>query len=326
MKKGMILLLAVTILFSALAYTGGRESIVICASTEQYRNDSIQQQLHEKFPEYNIIVMYMSTGKAAAKVFAEGQGTEIDIMLGLETGYMNKISGSLADISGMSRIDYMEGLAPADNQNLWVTWERQAGAIIVNREVLDKYGLEAPKTYEDLLKPEYKGLIAMPDPKSSGTGYFFYKNWVNLWGDQGALEYVDKLYGNLKQFTESGSGPIKMLKQGEVAIGLALTFQGISEINNGQPFEIIFPPEGSPYSLTGTAIVDGHQNKEGVAEVFDYLIHEALIYDKENFSPEQIYEGQINNLSNYPENIPYADMAGIQDDKEKERLLAQWKY
>lgn len=169
-------------------------------------------------------------------------------------------------------------------------------------------------------------MIAMPDPKSSGTGYFFYKNWVNAWGDEAALDYVDKLYENLKQFTESGSGPIKMLKQGEVAIGLALTFQGVSEINNGQPFDIIFPPEGSPYSLTGTAIVDGHQEKAGVMEVYDYLIHDALIYDKENFSPEKIYEGQINNLANYPEDIPYADMTGIQDNDEKERLLAQWKY
>lgn len=326
MKKGMILLLAVTILFSVLAYSGGQESIVICASTEQYRNDSIQQQLHERFPEHNIIVMYMPTGKAAAKVFAEGEGTEVDILLGLETGYLNKISGSLANISGMSEIPYADGLTPADNQNLWVTWERQAGAIIVNRDVLAKYGLEAPKTYADLLNPEYAGLVAMPDPKSSGTGYFFYKNWVNNWGDVATLEYVDKLYGNLKQFTESGSGPIKMLKQGEVAIGLALTFQAVSEINEGQPFEIIFPPEGSPYSLTGTAIVEGHQEKAGVAEVYEYLIHEALIYDKENFSPEEIYEGQINNLANYPANIPYADMTGIQDNNEKERLLAQWKY
>lgn len=326
MKKGLILLLIITLLFTVLSTKGSEESIVICASTEQYRNDAIQELLAEKFPDRNIIVMYMSTGKAAAKVFAEGPGTEVDIMLGLETGYMNKIKGSLADISGLSRIPYVEGLAPADNQNRWITWERQAGAIIVNREILKKHGLEVPKTYEDLLKPEYKGLIAMPDPKSSGTGYFFYKNWVNLWGEQGALDYVDKLYGNLKQFTESGSGPIKLLTQGEVAVGLALTFQAVTEINEGQPFEIIYPPEGSPYSLTGSAIVEGHKEKEGVQEVFDYLIHDCLIYDKENFSPETIYEGQIVTLAGYPENIPYADMAGIQDDQVKERLLSIWKY
>ena len=326
MKKGLIALLLVTLLFTFLADHGGKESIVVCASAEQYRNDAMQEQLSEQFPEYNIIVMYMSTGKAAAKVYAEGTGTEIDMLVGLETGYLHKISDNLADISGLSQIPYVEGVTPADNDNLWVTWERQAGAIIVNTDILTKYGLEAPKTYEDLLKPEYKGLIAMPDPKSSGTGYFFYKNWVNLWGDQDALDYVDKLYGNLKQFTESGSGPIKLLRQGEVAIGLALTFQAVSEINDGQPFAIFYPPEGSPYSLTGTAIIDGHQEKDGVQEVYDYIINHFLIYDKENFSPEIIYEGQTIALKNYPQDIPYADMTGIQDDKEKERLLALWKY
>lgn len=326
MKKGLILLLAVTLLFAAAATRGSQESIVICASSEQYRNDAMQEQLSEAFPEKNIIVMYMSTGKAAAKVFAEGTNTEIDMLVGLETGYLHKISENLADISGASRLPYMDGVTPEDNGNLWATWERQAGAIIVNTGILDKYGLEAPETYEDLLKPEYKGLIAMPDPKSSGTGYFFYKNWVNLWGDEGALEFVDKLYGNLKQFTESGSGPIKLLRQGEVAIGLALTFQAVSEINGGQPFQIIYPPEGSPYSLTGTAIIDTHQDKEGVREVYDYIIHDFLTYDKTHFSPEIIYEGQTIALDNYPQDISYADMTGIQDDKEKERLLALWKY
>ena len=326
MKKVLILILLATLLVTALAANGGREAIVICASSEQYRNDTLQQQLSEAFPEHNIIVMYMSTGKAAAKVFAEGPATEIDILVGMETGYLHKISGNLADISGLSRIPYMEGITPADNDNLWVTWERQAGAIIVNRDILAKYGLEAPATYEDLLKPEYKGLIAMPDPKSSGTGYFFYKNWVNIWGAEAALAYVDALYGNLKQFTESGSGPIKLLRQGEVAIGLALTFQAVSEINDGQPFDIIYPPEGSPYSLTGTAILDRHREKDGVEAVYDYIIHNFLVYDKEQFSPEIIYEGQTIALENYPQDISYADMTGIQDHKEKERLLTLWKY
>ena len=326
MKKGLALLLAVTLLFTVMAQRGNKESIVICASAEQYRNDAMQEQLTARFPQYNIIVMYMSTGKAAAKVFAEGPGTEIDILVGLETGYMNKIRENLADISGMSRIPYMSNLTVEDNRNLWVTWERQAGAIIVNRDILNKYGLEAPKTYEDLLKPEYKGLVAMPDPKSSGTGYFFYKNWINLWGEEKTLAFVDQLHGNLKQFTESGSGPIKLLRQGEVAIGLALTFQAVSEINDNQPFEIIYPPQGSPYSLTGTAIVDNHQDKAGVREVYDFIIHEFLMYDKENFSPELIYEGQTILLDNYPQDIAYADMTGIQDDQEKERLLAIWKY
>ncbi len=326
MKKIFIAILAVTLIFTVLSGIETKESIIICSSAEQFRNDALQEMLNEKFPDKNIIVMYMPTGKAASKVLVEGEKSEIDIVMALETGYMNKISHNLADISGKSNIQYVEGLSPENNKNKWVTWEKQAGAIIVNREILDKHGLEAPTSYEDLLKPEYKDLIAMPDPKSSGTGYFFYKSWVNEWGDDATLEYVDKLYKNLKQFTESGSGPIKMLKQGEIAIGLALTFQAVSEMNDGQPFEIIYPEQGSPYSLTGTGIVKGHDKKDGVSEVYDFIINEFLVYDKENFSPETIYEGQSNKMPNYPVDIKYANMDGIQNDKEKERLLKQWKY
>ncbi len=326
MKKGLIFLLAITLAFTLMADFGGKESIVICAATDQYRNDDLQLRLNEKFPDRNIIVMYMPTGKAAAKIYAEGTDTEVDILLAIETGYLKKLENYLADISGISKIDYLDGLAPEDYDNHWVTWERFAGSIIVNTEILEKHGLEAPKTYEDLLKPEYKDLIAMPDPKSSGTGYFFLKNWVNIMGEKEAFEYVDRLRPNLKQFTESGSGPIKMLTQGEVGVGLGMTFQAVSEMNKGQPFEIIFPPLGSPYSLSGTAIIDGHQDKKGVKEVFEYIANDFIVRDKENYSPELIYHNQKNNIPNYPKDIAYGDMKGIEDDKEKERLLALWKY
>ena len=233
MKKWIALLVVVTLAFTIAAQTGNQESIVICATTEQFRIDELQRQLDEKFPQYNVIVMYMSTGKAAAKVYAEGTNTEVDILLAMESGYLSKLKGNLADVSGTCDLPFKPGLTIADNDNRWVTWEMFAGAIIVNTNILEKYGLEAPTCYEDLLKPEYKGLIAMPDPKSSGTGYLFFKSWVNAWGEEKALAYVDQLYSNIKQFTESGSGPVKLLKQGEIAVGLGMTFQAITESNDG---------------------------------------------------------------------------------------------
>ena len=326
MKKVLAVLLVVTIVLTAYTMKASEDTIVICSSAEQFRNDALQETLNKQFPQYNIVVMYMATGKAATKIAVEGTGTDVDILLGLETGYLTKIKQNLANIEGISQIPYLNGLSPADCDNKWVTWERFAGAIIINTETIKKYGLEVPKTYEDLLDPQYENLIAMPDPKSSGTGYFFLKNWVNAMGEEQAFAYVDELHKNIKQFTESGSGPIKLLIQGETAIALGMTFQAVSEINNGMPFEIIYPEEGSPYSLTGTAIVEGKQNKKGVEEVFDYIVNEFMVYDKENFSPEAVYENQKNLVENYPRNIQYADMTGIDDPNEKERLLEKWKY
>ena len=51
-----------------------------------------------------------------------------------------------------------------------------------------------------------------------------------------------------------------------------------------------------------------------------------MIYDKMYGSPEKVLKVQENGIENYPENIKYANMTGIEEIEEKERLLAKWKY
>lgn len=326
MKKLFLLIVTLTILLVFDVSQQEKDTIIIYSSMEQYRGEELQKQLNEKFPDFQIRVMYVSTAKSAAKISVEKENTDADIIVGLETSYLEKIKDNLATLTDIPELDYVEGLETYAHDNKYVTWERQAGAFIVNKTAIKKYGLDIPQSYEDLLKPEYKDLIAMPDPKSSGTGYFFYKSLVNTMGETEALNYFDKLENNIKQFTESGSGPIKLLIQGESAIGLGLTFQAVSEIDKQSPFEIIYPEEGSPYSLTGTGLVKGREQDENIKKVFNFIISDFLIYDKEHFSPEQILKNQKNTMEHYPQNIIYADMTGIDSITEKERLLDLWKY
>lgn len=69
-----------------------------------------------------------------------------------------------------------------------------------------------------------------------------------------------------------------------------------------------------------------HADDPDVQRVFDFIINDFLLYDKEHFSPEAILQNQKNTIQNYPTHIPYADMSGIEDIHEKERLLDLWKY
>jgi len=291
---------------------------------EQFRNDELQKQLNERFPDRNIYVMYNSTAKSAARISVEGENTDADIVVGLESSYFEKIKDYFENSEPFSTIPYLEDCVVSHHR--YVTWERSGGSFIVNTKVLQEKGLDMPKTYEDLLKPEYQGLIAMPDPKSSSTGYFYYLSLVNALGEEEALAYFDQLAKNIKSFTESGSGPVKLLIQGEVAIAMGMTFQGITEMNNGHPFVLIEPDLGSPYTMSGTGLVKGRADQPEIVEVYQFIINDFIKYDKENFNPGLIYEGQACKLENYPQDVHFSDMSHIDDIKEKERLLARWKY
>lgn len=324
MKKIFYTLIVCALLLVFITVNKSNNSIIIYSSMEQFRNDALQEQLNEYFPELDVYVMYVSTGKAAAKLSIEGVDSDADIVVGLDNAYMKKIEHVMADVSSYSMLEYEEDMVVSSGK--YLTWERQAGSIIVNKMILEKEGLPVPETYEDLLNPVYRNLIAMPDPKSSGTGFFFFKSLVNELGEEAAFEYIDQLAFNVKQFTESGSGPVKLLIQGEVAIGLGLTFQAVNEMNNGNDFLLIEPEYGSPYSLTSTSMLEGRQENEDIVRVFEYIVNDYMVYDKMYGSPEKVLKEQDNRIENYPENITYANMSGIDDIDEKERLLSKWKY
>lgn len=322
MKKILYGLIICTILLTYITTTKNEDSIIVYSSMEQFRNDELQEQLNEEFPDLDVYVMYVSTAKAAAKLSIEGTATDADIVVGLESAYMSKAEEHMADVRSYSHLEYEEDMIVESGK--YLTWERQAGSIIVNKTILDREGLPVPETYEDLLNPVYKNYIAMPDPKSSGTGFFFFKNLVNVMGEEEAFAYIDGLAKNVKQFTESGSGPVKLLIQGEVAIGLGLTFQGVNEMNNGNDFVLIEPEFGSPYSVTSTSMLEGRQHDEDVVRVFEFIVNDYMLYDKMYGSPEKVLKEQVNGVENYPQDIQYADMHGIDDIEEKERLLSKW--
>ena len=300
------------------------EEVIIFTSSEDFRIEHLQNRLNEQFPQYNVIISYMTTGSLAAKLMAEGTATDCDIIGELDSAYLEGILENLADLSSFDSSAFLDELVPAHRR--YLPFIKSSGCIIVNESFLASRNIPLPASYRDLLRPEYRGVLSMPNPRSSGTGYFFLKNLVNVWGEAAAFEYFDRFAENVLQFTSSGSGPINALIQGEAGIGLGMTFQAVTAINNGMPLRIMFFEEGSPYTVYGMAMIRGKETSQAVREVFDFYVNTLTREDKELFAPEQIFKVQVNNIPNYPQNVRTADMRGIESLPEKERLLDIWRY
>ena len=315
--------LSTCVLISGCGKKDDPNRVVIYSSAEEYRNEYFQKRLDEQFPDYDIVIEYMPSGNQAARIQAEGKDTEADILFDIDYGYVETLEPYLAKLDGYDQSIFMDDAKSESGK--YLPEYRNGGAIIINLDVLEEKGLTEPTSYEDLLGKEWKGLISMPNPKSSGTGYIFLKSLVNAWGEDAAFAYFDKLEKNIVQFTSSGSGPVNALIQGEVAVGLGMTAQATKAINDGANLKILFFEEGSPYSLYGYGIIDGKETKKSVQEVFDFFYTTLVEEDKQLFVPEQIYKDKTFSIENYPTNIPYSDMKN-NTNEEKQRLLEKWKY
>lgn len=296
--------------------------VVIVTSAEDYRVNHLKKELDKKFKDIDIEVVPLGTGKSAAKIKAEGKNTETDIVMDLEVGHSDALNDFYDSTDFMDKSVYLE-----DTNANYVYDVKCSGAFIINPKVIKEKGLEIPRKYEDLLKPEYKGLIAMPDPKVSGGGYMFYLNIMNLYGEEKGLEYIDKLEKNIKQFTTSGSAPVKMLLQEEIAIGFGLITQSTNKINEGANLEIIVPETGAPWTISTNAIIKGKAKKENVRKVFEYIATDYTPnIDGSLYNPDKVYKNQQNKVKNYPKDIKFGDMTGLNSMDKKKDLISKWKY
>lgn len=324
MKKkfvGIVAIIVCMMMLFGCSNSKSENSIVIWTSGEDYRNEFYLSSLKERFPEYDISLEYMNSSTIAAKILEEGKDCKADIILSEEYGYLVMCEDYLATLDDFDYSVFLDDIVPSSKK--YTPELKNGGAIIINTDVLKEKGLKEPTSYQDLLDPSYKDLIAMPSPASSGTGYMFLRQLTNEWGEDEAFSYFEKLTDNILQYSSSGSGPVNSLVQGEVVIGLGMISQAVEEINQGVNLKIVFFEEGAPYSMYGNAILLNSYDNEKVKEVFNYLSTELVKQNNELFFPDQIFKDYIPNINNYPKDVKYGNMSN-DTKEEKERLLSKW--
>lgn len=330
MKKKFMLILAVLLAFVSLTFTGcGKEEIVIYTSIEDYTMEFLQESLEKELPDCKIVVEYMSTSNIAAKIIQEGENSDCDIVFAEAYGYIDKMmqAGALADIHEFYDYNvYIDSAVKTPAKNYMLPALMQGGGIIVNNAVLTQKGLEKPTKYSDLLSEDFRGLVSMPSPKSSGTGYMFYLSIINEMGEEAGLKYFEDLTPNILQYTSSGSTPVNSLVYREVAVGFGMIGHAAEKISQGNTdLEIIFFEEGAPYEFYGNCIVKGKEKRENVKKAMDYLYNTFTDECCAKYNPEPVLKNKTYEVANFPKNIEYSDMSNNTLER-KEELLKKWKY
>lgn len=139
---------------------------------------------------------------------------------------------------------------------------------IVNDQILEEKGLEAPKTWKDLAKEEYKGEIIMSNPAISGTNYAALKGLLDLYGEEEGWALFEKINENIEFYSKRGKDPQEKTAQGEFAIGIIPVDKKAFDAAEDNGLSVVYPEDGVSWVPEGVAVFKDSENAD-VAKAFE---------------------------------------------------------
>ena len=150
--------------------------------------------------------------------------------------------------------------------NLWVGTNVHLMVIMVNEKQLQ--GLPVPKTWSDLMKPEWKGKFAITDPSKSATAYMLVYGLLKQFGREG----LEKIAANAVVTSSSGT-TYKGTATGEYPVGLTIEYAAQEYVAGGQKeIRLVYPSEGSYLAPEGMFIFKGAKNAEAAKAFYNILL------------------------------------------------------
>ncbi|MCK7609137.1 putative 2-aminoethylphosphonate ABC transporter substrate-binding protein [Acinetobacter portensis] len=253
-----------------------QEELTVYTAVETDQLSRYQWALKKAHPELKIKWVRDSTGIVTAKLLAEKNKPQADVVMGL--ALTSLLVMDQENLLHPYRPKNIEALKPNFySQKTIPTWTGMTAwesALCVNTVELKKRNLPVPQSWQDLTKAQYKDLIVMPNPASSGTGYLDVTAWIQIFGEQKAWPYMKDLDRNISQYVHSGSKPCKMAAQGEAVIGISFGYPGLKLQAQGAPLELVYPKEGLGWEMEASAIVKGTKHLSSAQKFIDWTVSE----------------------------------------------------
>jgi iron(III) transport system substrate-binding protein len=323
----------IAFLVAALSAAGGalaqgKTQLLVYTALETDQLKAYEQGFYAENPGIEIRWVRDSTGVITAKLLAEKANPQADAVMGVAASSLALLdaNGMLIPYAPINLDAIMSKYRDAKSPPAWFGMDVWGATVCFNTIEAKKRNIPKPETWKDLTKPDYKGQVVMPNPASSGTGFFDVTAWLALWGEKGGWDYMDKLHANIAQYTHSGSKPCNQAAAGEFVVGISFEYRANSNKAKGAPIDLVFPKEGLGWDLEAFGVHKGTKKLEAAKKLADWASSKnAMILYGKNFAITA-QPGVAQPLPNIPKD--YEERLVKMDFKKaaesRERILAEW--
>lgn len=208
-------------------------------------------------------------GAALPKLLTELRmgATDVDVYDTSDAGLMEQLrkQGHLLRYESPELAAY----APQYKSNpvgFWAAYYINIGAIMYDPRYVQPD--TAPKTWLDLLDPQWKGQVGFQNA-SAGTQY----TWWYLLKDILPKDYWDRLAAQKPRAYSSSTQIVTDLHNGNLKIGGKVSsFQYLKSKRLKQPIEVVFPPEGAPSQSQVVGIIGPTKRPNAAKAYVNFLL------------------------------------------------------
>jgi iron(III) transport system substrate-binding protein len=303
-------------------------TIVVYTALEEDQLKAYVPIFTQRYPNIKLEIVRDSTGIITSRLLAEKDNPRADVVWGLAAtsllvaAQQNMLEAYAPENLGKVNPRFRDSANPPR----WVGIDVWEAAICVNTVEMQKRNLPIPTTWADLAKPEYRGLIVMPNPGSSGTGYLAIAGWMKTMGRDGANRYMDQLHENIAAYTHSGSKPCRQAGTGEFPMGISFGYRGVTQARSGEPIRVVWPTEGSGWDLEANSLIRKATIKPAARTFLDWALTDQMMIEyAKNYPITSIPTGQPVPAGYLPEPLrQLVDLDLNQAARDREAILAEW--
>lgn len=296
------------------------QSVVLYSSNNPEAIANAATALKKKNPKLSVQSVTGGTGTLMKRIQAEAANPGADL-------FWSGGFGTLAAFQGVME-PYASPEAKAIDpkfigpKNAYVGTNVHVMVLMVNERQLK--GLAMPKSWSDLMKPEWKGKVVITDPARSGTAFIQVYGLLKQFGRDG----LERIARNAVVVQSSGQ-VYKGVAAGEFPVGITIESSAYEFVAGGQKeIKLVYPAEGTYLGPEGMFIVKGAKHPAEARQFYDVLLakdtQEMLL--RENFRRPTRTDIAVSKLTSMPDlatlKVFPLDLQVATD--EYEQLIALW--
>jgi thiamine transport system substrate-binding protein len=299
MTKNLLLILLLTMIFTGCqqrrAETPGPATAPGVLNVMTHDSFSVSEQVISLFEtQNNVKVNFLlsgDTGAALNRAILTKDSPQADVFYGVDNTFMSRAlaenifepyaSGALAEIRDDLKLDLSNRLLPVDFGDVCINYDKRYFA---------DTQLAVPASLQDLLKPEYAGLLVAENPATSSPGLSFLMATIAEFGTDGYLDYWQQLkenglvvvndwetayYTNFSASSGKGSQPLVVSYNTSPAAEVIFADQPLSD----SPTSSIVSGNSCFRQIEFVGILAGTQERELAEKFVDFMLGQAFQED-----------------------------------------------